>query len=840
MHKHGKRTAAITALIAGAAMLAPSAFAAPAANDETTLKQAVAAAVKAGVTTNQDPTLMVKDQKTINADYATQITALTKIAAQATVDTDAYNQALKTINAINSQADAYKKQYPAATINTKDLGPATAADWQTQAKRIQDGNDANASAYATNKRNVDSQNAKTKAAEDQLKNSSIGKDDANHIYVTGSYNKGATGMGYFRNIVANYVQQANDDTVLLTESGFKPGSSSFTDITGFTGDSTDVRSAGLLEDRYPDITGTMAGIHVLKGVKPGSAFTVSNAGADDKGNLYDARILVSGTAPMPGKTPELLVGYDTQGRTGSDGYHGISFRVVNTGSVSLKIQFMKHGTSTPVKVFQSFIVADVDGYQSSKLSFDGNSLNSVNPDGSRLTRKGDTYTYDAHRYVNGFDSVPEGSYMAVGVIGAGKTMNYTHTESALRENVEYYFGLFGSGAQVAARKFAYLPAPTLNLVKLATPAKPQPLRISWHLEKPLNPVKDVIQSGRSVNGQSVKLGSAFQYKLSSTRLAVNRAPANLWTLKDQMDVKHDRFDGKVTITAATDLYKAGKVAVAKGSVLDTLTFKDGKASGTYFTGTYDADSGILSLAANSVMLGLANGDPARQAGFDATVDATRISVSQRVPNMVTEQYGQNKASSDADSNTVVTHTQEHPGLSVVKYDVKSGVKAGDRNDPKDALTVDGDGVEIGIRVTNTGDVELDDVTVADQTIHGSGTVTGIKAEAGFNGVLKPGQTVLFTGVLTGVKAGTTHEDRATVKGVTKFNRTPVTGGDVWNGRREAKPVPVNPVQPAESSPLAQTGVAVTSLLVAAVAAALAGVGVAVAVRRSRAAAERLR
>lgn len=835
MHKHGKRTAAITALIAGAAMLAPSAFATPATNDETALKQAVAAAVKAGVKTTQDPTLMVKDQKTINADYAEQITALTKIAAQNTANMDAYNQALKTVETVNGKVDAYKKQYPDATINTKDLGPVNAADWQTQAKRIQDGNDANASAYATNKRNVDSQNAKTKAAEDQLKNSNIGKDDANHIYVTGSYNKGATGMGYFRNIVANYVQQANDDTVLLTESGFKPGASSFTNITGFTSDSTDVHTAGLLKDRYPDITSTMAGIHVLKGVKPGSALTVSNAGADDQGNLYDARIVVSATTPMQGQTPELLIGYDTQGRTGSDGYHGISFRVVNTSSVSLKIQFMKHGTGTRVKVFQSFIVADVDGYQSSKLSFDGNSLNSVNPDGSQLTRKGDTYTYDAHRYVNGFASVPEGSYMAVGVIGAGKTMNYTHTESALRENVEYYFGLFGSGAQVAARKFTYLPAPTLNLTKLATPSKPQPLRISWHLEKPLNPVKDVIQAGRSVNGQSVKLGSAFQYKLSSTRLAVNRAPANLWTLKDQIDVKHDRFDGKVTVTAETDLYKAGKVSVAKGSVLDTLAFKDGKASGTYFTGTYDADSGILSLAANSVMLGLANGDLTQEAGFDATVDATRISVSQRVPNTVTEQYGQNKASSDADSNTVVTHTQEHPGLSVVKYDVKSGVKAGDRNDPKDALTVNGDGVEIGIRVTNTGDVELDDVTLADRTIHGSGTVTGIKAEAGFNGVLKPGQTVLFTGVLTGVKAGTTHEDKATVKGVTKFNRTPVTGGDVWNGKREAKPVPVNPAQP--SSPLAQTGAAVTGLLVAAVAAALVGVGVTVAVRRSRATAD---
>lgn len=90
---HGKRTAAITALIAGAAMLAPSAFATPATNDETALKQAVAAAVKAGVKTTQDPTLMVKDQKTINADYAEQITALTKIAAQNTANMDAYNQA---------------------------------------------------------------------------------------------------------------------------------------------------------------------------------------------------------------------------------------------------------------------------------------------------------------------------------------------------------------------------------------------------------------------------------------------------------------------------------------------------------------------------------------------------------------------------------------------------------------------------------------------------------------------------------------------------------------------------------------------------------------------------
>lgn len=140
---------------------------------------------------------------------------------------------------------------------------------------------------------------------------------------------------------------------------------------------------------------------------------------------------------------------------------------------------------------------------------------------------------------------------------------------------------------------------------------------------------------------------------------------------------------------------------------------------------------------------------------------------------------------------------KHNSIDVEKYDEKSGLQAGDRDAPKDALTVNGD-TTIDIKVTNTGDETLTGLTVKDKTVEGSGTLGEIKLP---QTTLKPGESVVVSVQLTGINAGDSHRDTVTVTGKTPDGAT-VTDKDDWNGKRS-----IIPVLPS----LAQTGASVIVL-----------------------------
>lgn len=142
---------------------------------------------------------------------------------------------------------------------------------------------------------------------------------------------------------------------------------------------------------------------------------------------------------------------------------------------------------------------------------------------------------------------------------------------------------------------------------------------------------------------------------------------------------------------------------------------------------------------------------------------------------------------------------KHNSIDVEKYDEKSGPQDGDRDDPKDALTVNGD-TTIDIKVTNTGDETLTDLTLKDKTVEGSGTLGELKLP---QTTLKPGESVVVSAQLTGITLGGSHRDTATVTGKTPEGDT-VTDHDDWNGKRS-----IIPALPTEK--LAQTGVGVTVL-----------------------------
>lgn len=135
---------------------------------------------------------------------------------------------------------------------------------------------------------------------------------------------------------------------------------------------------------------------------------------------------------------------------------------------------------------------------------------------------------------------------------------------------------------------------------------------------------------------------------------------------------------------------------------------------------------------------------------------------------------------------------KHNSIDVEKYDEKSGPQDGDRDDPKDALTVNGD-TTIDIKVTNTGDETLTDLHVEDKTVEGSGTLGEIKLP---QTTLKPGESIVVSAQLTGINLGDSHRDTVTATGKTPDGGT-VTDKDDWNGKRS--------IIPMVEGKLAQTG-----------------------------------
>lgn len=156
-----------------------------------------------------------------------------------------------------------------------------------------------------------------------------------------------------------------------------------------------------------------------------------------------------------------------------------------------------------------------------------------------------------------------------------------------------------------------------------------------------------------------------------------------------------------------------------------------------------------------------------------------------------------------------------PAIDVEKFTLSEGLEAGDRDEADNALTLKSakDETQIGFLVTNTGEADLVNVSLTDQTHEGTtGNVTGIVCEipaeqaaadpanAGVTGgataqtvkvagdkigTLKVGQSVSCVGTLTGVEEGTLHSDTATVVGESIHNGKKVTDSDDWHAKVDA-------------------------------------------------------
>lgn len=203
----------------------------------------------------------------------------------------------------------------------------------------------------------------------------------------------------------------------------------------------------------------------------------------------------------------------------------------------------------------------------------------------------------------------------------------------------------------------------------------------------------------------------------------------------------------------------------------------------------------------------------------------RIAPGEKIVNTLDETYnGVNRK-----SNEVWTHTPENPSIDVEKYTLKEGWEQGakgDRDTVEQALALSAEGatngLQIGFTVTNTGDVDLKDVSLSDVTHEGTtGDVSDIMceiptAQAGENpaaagvaggattdtvkvaadkiGTLKAGQSIACVGTLTGVEEDTSHADTATVTGKSVYTDKEVSDSDDWNATLTG-PTPETPETP---------------------------------------------
>ena len=207
-----------------------------------------------------------------------------------------------------------------------------------------------------------------------------------------------------------------------------------------------------------------------------------------------------------------------------------------------------------------------------------------------------------------------------------------------------------------------------------------------------------------------------------------------------------------------------------------------------------------------------------------------------------------------------------PAIDVEKYTLSEGLEAGDRDEADNALTLQSakDETQIGFLVTNTGEADLVNVSLTDQTHEGTtgnvsdivceipanqagqadkpgkaeqsgadssnsanaaltngATVQTIKVAADKIGTLKVGQSVSCVGTLTGVEEGTTHSDTATVFGESIHNGKKVTDSDDWYAKVDA---PEQPAPPAPKGAVTGEAAGANTGLMGAVGALMAAIG----------------
>lgn len=341
--------------------------------------------------------------------------------------------------------------------------------------------------------------------------------------------------------------------------------------------------------------------------------------------------------------------------------------------------------------------------------------------------------------------------------------------------------------------------------------------------KQINPDKDVVAKAGgkdSIDGTEVKLDSEFNYLLNSSTIPADRAyQASQWSITDAFDRVHDQYTGIWAVYASTEVYNGDELVFGKGDLIQSSESKDAE----YFQTVFDEASYTFSIEALPAYLDLVNSRGDLEQQFSVYTKMIRIAPAEQVVNVFDESYNEVIRKSDK----VVTRTPENPAIDIEKYTLSEGMKKGDRDKLEDAygLTVTElkEGVEVGFRITNTGDVPLQNVKFGDVVINGTkGEVEDITCDLpGLGDKVSPaelttlavGESIDCTGLLQGMQKGDIHSDNATVTAESVYTKKKVSDEDPWHAKAPAKPIPEQ---------LAETGGAGIAGLAGAAAALLGG------------------
>lgn len=165
---------------------------------------------------------------------------------------------------------------------------------------------------------------------------------------------------------------------------------------------------------------------------------------------------------------------------------------------------------------------------------------------------------------------------------------------------------------------------------------------------PMNPTKDVVVdlgNQNSLNGQTIALGSTFDYKLnSSTRSEDYTGKTTEWGMQDHLDTKHDEFTGQWQVIADHPFV-----------LKDGTTIKAGSDISKYFTMTYNTQTGEFDVEANQDFLDIMNlpANKKTKQGWSVFVQCKRIA-----PGTAYNTFSETYNGRVKKSNTVKTTTPE--------------------------------------------------------------------------------------------------------------------------------------------------------------------------------------
>ncbi|WP_431769718.1 putative cross-wall-targeting lipoprotein signal domain-containing proteiin [Streptococcus gallolyticus] len=634
----------------------------PASDD---LNTAISNAEDAGVTVSQTTSETVANQEEAQADYATQTENLEAITAQQeqinaenaqiTADNEALNEAYEsaktqadsTNQAVSEAQATYGATVTETTVNYGD-GTST-TDYQAgqvQAENVAKANSQAISDYLAKKAEVDAYNAQVKAREDALKNNNIASDEANYLYVTGEFDTNATGLAYYQNIkVVTLDPNAKAAQTLGWQDNTTISNANGVTVTSHD-TATDPAIYGTTSDFLYKVTESTAG----------DTFILNNIGTATDGTNINAVVTITKASALTDKEDSWFV-------IGKTADNGIAVDYWNYDNLGLSFQFVDDNGNA-VKLVVASVVGDVDNDQTSKIEFEGNTLNYVNPDGSGLIANADKSLTGLGFAVDGYQQAPQGTYL---MVGSSTTVNYTHTSDAnvIDENgniVNYIeFDLFGTTSMVETEEFKYLPDPTLTLTSVTLPTSPveTPLKANltatYHLNEydvALTTVKDVLNDqGISIDGGELKIGETGHYTLEGAKVLANGKDTLVkYDFEDYLDVEHDEYQGY-------SIYAFVPITLKDGTVIQS-----GEDLKAYAQAVYDDVTGHFYVSLNSDFLA----QVAKDSDFQAKVDIEFVRIA---AGDVYNDFTNHLAFADEDgnvtevpvpSNEVVTHTSEQP------------------------------------------------------------------------------------------------------------------------------------------------------------------------------------